>query len=51
LKASYFSIYACERLFMTLAEIAETLGLPARTIQFYIARGLLTQWVSHWFDQ
>jgi DNA-binding transcriptional MerR regulator len=27
---------------MTLAEIAETLGLPARTIQFYIARSPLT---------
>jgi DNA-binding transcriptional MerR regulator len=26
---------------MTLAEIAETSGLPARTIRFYIARGLL----------
>jgi DNA-binding transcriptional MerR regulator len=27
---------------MTLAEIAETSGLPARTIRFYIARGLLS---------
>ena len=26
---------------MTLAEIAEASGLPARTIRFYIARGLL----------
>jgi DNA-binding transcriptional MerR regulator len=26
---------------MTLGEIAETSGLPARTIRFYIARGLL----------
>ena len=32
---------ACERLFMTLAEIAETSGLPARTVRFYITRGLL----------
>jgi DNA-binding transcriptional MerR regulator len=31
----------CERLFMTLAEIAEASGLPARTVRFYIARGLL----------
>jgi DNA-binding transcriptional MerR regulator len=31
----------CERFFMTLAEIAEASGLPARTIRFYIARGLL----------
>src|ERR1700683_3704952 len=28
---------------MTLAEIAETSGLPARTIRFYIARGLLSE--------
>ena len=27
---------------MTLAEIAEASGLPARTIRFYIARGLLS---------
>jgi len=27
---------------MTLAEIAETSGLPARTVRFYIARGLLS---------
>ena len=26
---------------MTLADIAETSGIPARTIRFYIARGLL----------
>lgn len=26
---------------MTLADIAETAGIPARTIRFYIARGLL----------
>jgi DNA-binding transcriptional MerR regulator len=26
---------------MTLAEIAEAAGLPARTVRFYIARGLL----------
>jgi len=26
---------------MTLAEVAEAAGLPARTIRFYIARGLL----------
>jgi len=26
---------------MTIAEIAETSGLPARTVRFYIARGLL----------
>ena len=26
---------------MTLAELAETSGLPARTIRFYIARGVL----------
>ena len=28
---------------MTLAEIAEASGLPARTIRFYIARGLLNE--------
>lgn len=27
---------------MTLAEVAEAAGLPARTIRFYIARGLLS---------
>jgi DNA-binding transcriptional MerR regulator len=27
---------------MTLAEIAEACGLPARTIRFYISRGLLS---------
>jgi DNA-binding transcriptional MerR regulator len=27
--------------FMSLAEVAEASGLPARTIRFYIARGLL----------
>jgi DNA-binding transcriptional MerR regulator len=27
---------------MTLAEVAEASGLPARTIRFYIARGLLS---------
>jgi DNA-binding transcriptional MerR regulator len=31
---------------MTLAEIAETSGLPARTIRFYIARGLLNEPVT-----
>jgi len=34
-------LVVCRSGSMTLAEIAETSGLPARTIRFYIARGLL----------
>ena len=38
---SSYALDTFERPFMTLADIAEASGLPARTIRFYIARGLL----------